>query len=71
MRAILEISRPFGLFGKSVLTVRKLKDITDWHLIAVRDVPFQNVTIYTLQVDVTPTQLRKLEKAGYLVEALA
>ncbi len=70
MRVIIEISRPLTVFGNSVLTARKLADITDWRLISVRDMPFHGVTIYTIQAEVSPTQLRDLEKAGYMVERL-
>ena len=48
MRVIIEISRPLTVFGNSVLTARKLADITDWRLISVRDMPFHGVTIYTI-----------------------
>ena len=71
MRVIIEISRPTNHFEQSVLTTRRLRDITDWHLVSVRDVPFSNLTIYSLQADVSPVQLRDLEKAGYMVEKLA
>lgn len=70
MRVIIEISKSLDIHDKSVLTARKLEDITDWRLIAVRDLPLQGVTIYTIQAEVSPIQLHKLEKAGYRMEKL-
>lgn len=70
MRVIIEISAPMSLGINQVLTLRKLEEITDWRLVSVRDVPFHNITIYTIQAEVSTRQLRDLEKAGYMIARL-
>ena len=72
MRAILEISVDnLPMRGKSLLTLNKLKDMTDWKLINTREPANMNVVIYVLQVDVTPAMLRELRDKGYIVREIS
>ncbi len=71
MRVIIEITIMSNFGSKRILTARKLADLTDWHLVSVRDIPFKNLTVYTIEANVSPTQLNDLRKAGYEVESIA
>jgi len=70
MRVIIEIMMQSDFTDRRLLTARKLADLTDWRVVSVRDVPFRDITIYTIEANVSPTQLGDLRKAGYNVVSI-